>query len=319
MAEEKDKKEQAADSKKSASEKKEKKAVKEPSAKKAKAGSAAEDTKKAETKKPAAKKKTVKKDDSEKAPEKKKEAKKEAKKEPAKAKPEKAVEKKAVEKKTDTKKADDKKKEDKKEKKPKVKSEKSDYVPRLKVKYHKEIIPALLKKFKYANVMEVPKMTKITLNIGMGDAIQNKNLLDIVVEDLTIVSGQKPVITKAKKSVSNFKLREGYAIGCRVTLRKEKMYEFLDRFISLAVPRIRDFRGVSDKSFDGFGNYNLGVKEQIIFPEIDYDKIEIIHGLDINFVSTANTDEECFELLKLFGMPFVEREVEEEAPEAESA
>ena len=314
MAEEKDKKEQAADSKKPASEKKEKKAVKEPSAKKAKAGSAAEDTKKAETKKPAAKKKTVKKDDSGKAPEKKKEEKKEAKKEPAKAKPEKAVEKKAG-----TKKADDKKKEDKKEKKPKAKSEKSDYVSRLKVKYHKEIIPALLKKFKYANVMEVPKMTKITLNIGMGDAIQNKNLLDIVVEDLAIVSGQKPVITKAKKSVSNFKLREGYAIGCRVTLRKEKMYEFLDRFISLAVPRIRDFRGVSDKSFDGFGNYNLGVKEQIIFPEIDYDKIEIIHGLDINFVTTAKTDEECFELLKLFGMPFVEREVEEEAPEAESA
>ncbi len=313
MAEEKDKKEQAEDSKKSEPAKEEKKAKKDTKAKKTKAEPVAEDTKK-EVKKPAAKKKTEKKEEPAKASDEKQAVKKEAKKDSSKAKKEKADDKKV---KADAKKADSKKKEDKKEKKSKPKTEKSDYVPRLKTRYREEIMPALKKKFNYKNVMEIPKITKITMNIGMGDAIQNKNLLDIVVDDLQVISGQKAVITKAKKSVSNFKLREGYAIGCRVTLRRERMYEFLDRFISLAIPRIRDFRGISDKSFDGFGNYNLGIKEQIIFPEIDYDKIEIIHGLDINFVTTAKTDEECYELLKAFGMPFVERE--EQAAEAESA
>lgn len=183
--------------------------------------------------------------------------------------------------------------------------------PRLQEKYLKEVVPALIKKFAYKNIMEVPKLSKITLNAGVGGALQNKKLLESAIEEMTVISGQKAVTTYAKRSVSNFKLREGTAIGCKVTLRREWMYEFLDRFISMAVPRIRDFRGLSDKSFDGFGNYNLGIKEQIIFPEINYDKVESIHGFNISLTTTAKTDEEAKELLTLMGMPFVRHESDE--------
>ncbi|HQU73207.1 MAG: 50S ribosomal protein L5 [Calditrichaeota bacterium] len=178
------------------------------------------------------------------------------------------------------------------------------YVPTLKKKYNDEIVQALRKRFEYKSVMEVPKLTKINLNMGVGDAVQDKKLLESAVEDLTMISGQKPAITAAKKSISNFKLRDGMKIGCRVTLRGVRMYEFLERFINLAVPRIRDFRGLPDKSFDGRGNYSVGAREQIIFPEINVDKVDRIRGLDITFVTTAKSDEEAYELLKLFGMPF---------------
>ena len=180
----------------------------------------------------------------------------------------------------------------------------ADYIPRMFDRYKKEIVPYMIKKFNYKNVNEVPKLTKICLNMGVGDAKQDPKLLESAINDLAIISGQKPAVTSAKKSISNFKLRTGMKIGCRVTLRRFKMYEFLDRFISIAVPRIRDFRGLADKAFDGKGNYSLGIKEQIIFPEINVDKIDRIRGLDITLVTNAKSDEESFELLSAFGMPF---------------
>lgn len=176
--------------------------------------------------------------------------------------------------------------------------------PRLKEKYHKEIIPALKDKFQYTSVMQVPKLVKICINKGIGAAVADKKLVDVGVEELTMIAGQRAVPTKAKHSISNFKLREEMPIGAKVTLRGDKMYEFMDRLMSVALPRVRDFRGISDKSFDGRGNYTLGVKEQIIFPEISIDKVNRISGMDISFVTTAQNDEECFELLKAFGMPF---------------
>ena len=175
---------------------------------------------------------------------------------------------------------------------------------RFKDKFNKEVTPALMSKFEYTSVMQVPKVDKIVINMGVGDAVQNTKALDAAVEDLTIISGQKPVITKAKKSIAGFRLREGMPIGTKVTLRGERMYEFLDKLISVSLPRVRDFRGVSKKSFDGRGNYTLGVKEQLIFPEIDYDKVSKIRGMDIVIVTTANSDEEARELLTQFGMPF---------------
>jgi large subunit ribosomal protein L5 len=180
----------------------------------------------------------------------------------------------------------------------------SEYVSRAFNNYKKEIVPYMMKKFGYKNVNQVPKVLKISLNMGIGDAKQDMKLLDSAINDLTIISGQKPAITKAKKAISNFKLRAGMPIGCNVTLRRQRMYDFLDKFISIAVPRIRDFRGLSDSSFDGRGNYSIGVKEQIIFPEINVDKIDRIRGLDVTFVTSADSDEEAFELLKSFGMPF---------------
>ncbi|WP_161890003.1 50S ribosomal protein L5 [Pontibacter russatus] len=176
---------------------------------------------------------------------------------------------------------------------------------RFKEKYDKEVVPALKEKFQYKNIMQVPKLTKISINKGIGAAVSDKKLVDIGVEELTTITGQKAVSTIAKKSVSNFKLREGMPIGARVTLRGEKMYEFLDRLVTVALPRVRDFRGINAKGFDGRGNYTLGIKEQIIFPEISIDKIKAISGMDITFVTTAQTDEESYELLKAFGMPFV--------------
>lgn len=176
---------------------------------------------------------------------------------------------------------------------------------RMKDFYKTEVVPGLVKKFNYQNPMEVPKLDKIVINMGVGEAKENPKALESAVSDLTIISGQKPIITKAKKSIANFKLREGMAIGCKVTLRGEKMYDFADRLISLALPRVRDFRGVSADSFDGRGNYALGIKEQLIFPEISYDKIDKVRGMDIIFVTTAKTDEEAKELLTLMGMPFV--------------
>lgn len=176
--------------------------------------------------------------------------------------------------------------------------------PRLKEKYLAEVLPALREKYQYKSVMQVPKITKISINKGIGAAVADKKLVDIGVEELTTITGQKAVATRSKKAISNFKLRENMPIGARVTLRGDKMYEFLDRMISVALPRVRDFKGISEKGFDGRGNYTLGVKEQIIFPEIQIDKVNKISGMDITFVTTATTDEECYELLKLFGMPF---------------
>jgi large subunit ribosomal protein L5 len=176
--------------------------------------------------------------------------------------------------------------------------------PRLKEKYNKDIAPALMEKFEYSSIMQVPKVTKIVVNKGIGAAVADKKLVDLGVEELTTITGQRAVATKAKNSISNFKLREGMPIGARVTLRGDKMFEFLDRLLSIALPRVRDFRGVKDKGFDGLGNYTLGVKEQIIFPEISIDKVNKITGMDITFVTSANSDEEAFELLKAFGMPF---------------
>jgi len=175
---------------------------------------------------------------------------------------------------------------------------------RLKAMYLKEIVPAMTKKFGYKNVMEVPKIEKIVINMGVGEAKDNAKLLESAAKDLEIISGQKPVITKAKKSIANFKIREGMSIGCKVTLRGERMYEFADRLINLALPRVRDFRGVNPNAFDGRGNYALGIREQLIFPEIDFDKVDKVRGMDIIFVTTAKTDEEARELLTLFGMPF---------------
>jgi large subunit ribosomal protein L5 len=175
---------------------------------------------------------------------------------------------------------------------------------RLREKYKKEIVPALMNKFGYKNVMEVPKLEKIVVNIGVGEAIQNVKLLDSAMSDLSNITGQKPAIKRAKKAISNFKLKAGMPIGCMVTLRKNRMYEFFDRLVNVAIPRIRDFRGIPPKSFDGRGNYNLGLEEQIIFPEIEYDKVEKIRGMNITICTTAKTDEEAFELLKTMGMPF---------------
>ena len=175
---------------------------------------------------------------------------------------------------------------------------------RLKEKFKNDITPALMSKFEYSSVMQVPKIEKIVINMGVGDAVQNSKSLDAAVEDLEIISGQKPVITKAKKSIAGFRLREGMPIGTKVTLRGERMYDFLDKLVSIALPRVRDFRGVSKNAFDGRGNYTLGVKEQLIFPEIDYDKVSKVRGMDIVIVTTANTDEEARELLTQLGMPF---------------
>ena len=175
---------------------------------------------------------------------------------------------------------------------------------RLKEMYVKDVAPALMKKFEYKSVMQIPKLEKIVINVGCGEARENSKALDAVVSDLKQITGQAPVICKAKKSVANFKLREGMAIGAKVTLRGDRMYEFLDRLFNLALPRVRDFRGINPNSFDGRGNYSMGIKEQLIFPEIDYDKIDKIRGMDINIVTTAQTDEEARELLKLMGAPF---------------
>ncbi len=178
------------------------------------------------------------------------------------------------------------------------------YVPRLKEKYQKEVVPQLMKEFQYRNIMEVPRLEKIVLNCAMGEAISNIKLLDAAVQELSLIAGQKAVVTKAKKSIAGFKLRKGMPIGCKVTLRGDRMYDFLDKLISIAIPRIRDFRGLTSRSFDGRGNYSMGVKEQYIFPEIDYDKVEMVHGFDITICTTAETDEEAKALLKYLGMPF---------------
>jgi len=170
--------------------------------------------------------------------------------------------------------------------------------------YEKEIVPALVRKFKYKNVMQVPRMTKIVVNVGLGEAIQNIKALDAASNDIALIAGQKPVITKASKSIASFKLRKGMPIGCMVTLRRERMYEFYQKLVTIVLPRVRDFRGVSPKSFDGRGNYTMGLKEQIIFPEIEYDKVDRARGMNITVTTTAVTDEEAFELLKLTGMPF---------------
>ena len=175
---------------------------------------------------------------------------------------------------------------------------------RLKDKYLNEVVPGLQEQFKYTNVMAIPKLVKVVVNIGLGEAVQNPKALDAALNDLTLITGQKPVVTRAKKSIAGFKLREGMPVGVKVTLRGDRMYEFVDRLLSVALPRVRDFRGVSPKSFDGRGNYSLGLKEQLIFPEIEYDKIDKLRGMEIVFATTAKTDEEGRALLKLLGMPF---------------
>ena len=175
---------------------------------------------------------------------------------------------------------------------------------RLKEKYEKEVLPKLMKENKYTSAMQAPRMTKITINIGLGEATQNAKVLETALGDLTAIVGQKPVLTRAKKSISNFKLRQGSAIGCAVTLRRDRMFEFFDRLTNIAMPRIRDFRGVNPKSFDGRGNFNLGLKEQLIFPEIDYDKIDKVRGMTISITTTARTDDEARQLLTELGMPF---------------
>jgi large subunit ribosomal protein L5 len=196
-----------------------------------------------------------------------------------------------------------------KEKDTKAESKPEEKVPaRLYEKYKKEIVPAMMKFFTYKSIMQVPKLEKICINMGVGQATQDQKILEDAAREMELIVGQKPAITKAKKSVSNFKLREGVSIGCRVTLRQSKMFEFLDRFINVSVPRIRDFRGVSEKSFDGRGNFTIGIKEHIIFPEVNVDKLTRMYGMDITIVTTAKTDQEAFELLKNFGMPFRKKE-----------
>ena len=175
---------------------------------------------------------------------------------------------------------------------------------RLKDNYKNEIVKAMMQKFGYKNIMEVPKLEKMVINVGVGEAIQNSKALDATVGDITAITGQRPIITKAKKSIAAFKLREGMKIGCKVTLRGDRMYNFADKLFNVALPRVRDFRGISPKSFDGRGNFSLGIREQLIFPEIEYDKIDKVRGMDIIFVTTARTDEEARELLRLLGMPF---------------
>lgn len=176
--------------------------------------------------------------------------------------------------------------------------------PRLKDRYTKEIVPVLMKEFSYTSIMQVPKLTKVVVHVTLGEATQNIKVLDAAERELAVITGQKPLMTKSKRAIAGFKLKQGVPLGCKVTLRGERMYEFLDRLISMALPRIRDFRGLSAKSFDGRGNYSFGLKEQFIFPEIDYDKVEMVHGLDIAVCSTAKTDKECRELLRLIGIPF---------------
>ncbi|WP_121116404.1 50S ribosomal protein L5 [Croceibacterium ferulae] len=185
------------------------------------------------------------------------------------------------------------------------------YTPRLKTDYNDRIAQAMMEKFGYANRMEIPRLEKITLNMGVGEASQDKKKVQTAAEEMELIAGQKPVITKAKKSIAQFKLREGMPIGCKVTLRRERMYEFLDRLVTVAMPRIRDFRGLNPRSFDGHGNYAMGLKEQIIFPEISYDRIEKVRGMDIIVTTTAKTDDEARELLRLFGFPFPAAEAEE--------
>lgn len=192
-----------------------------------------------------------------------------------------------------------------------IESTVSAVAPRMIAKYREQVVPNLMKRFGYSNVMQAPRLLKISLNRGVGDAVGDQKLLNNAIDELQLITGQKALVTKAKKAISNFKLREGMPIGAKVTLRGAKMYEFLDRFISVAVPRIRDFRGLPDKSFDGHGNYTLGIKEQIIFPEIDVDKVGRIDGIDITIVTTATTDEEAYALLKELGMPFRKRETAE--------
>ncbi len=177
-------------------------------------------------------------------------------------------------------------------------------VPRLKKRYKEEIVEILSKEFKYKNLMQVPKLEKIVLNMGLGEAIENKKLLETAIDEMQLISGQRPVRTRAKKSVASFKVRKGMEIGCKTTLRGDRMYEFLDRFINIALPRVRDFKGVSKNSFDGRGNFAVGIKEQIIFPEIDYDKVEKIHGMDVIICTSAKSDEEAQKLLEAFGMPY---------------
>jgi large subunit ribosomal protein L5 len=178
------------------------------------------------------------------------------------------------------------------------------YVPRLQKKYREEVVPALMEQFQYGSIMEVPRLVKISLNQGIGEATQDKKIVDTAINEMTLVAGQRAVPTRARKSISNFKLRDGMTIGSRVTLRRERMYDFLDRLISVALPRVRDFRGINDKSFDGRGNYSMGITEHIIFPEIDLDKVSRITGMDVTFVTTANTDAEALALLKGLGLPF---------------
>ncbi len=186
------------------------------------------------------------------------------------------------------------------------------YIPRLRTRYDDEIVKAMTEKFGYTNRNQVPKIEKITLNMGVGEASQDKKKVQTAAEEMELIAGQKPVITKAKKSIAQFKLREGMPIGCKVTLRRERMYEFLDRLITVAMPRIRDFRGLNPKSFDGRGNYAMGLKEQIVFPEISYDRIEKVRGLDIIVTTTAQTDDEARELLRLFGFPFPAEEAQQQ-------
>jgi len=181
-------------------------------------------------------------------------------------------------------------------------------IPRLHTFYYEQVVPAMMKRFDYSSVMQVPKLQKICLNMGIGDATQDLKMLQSAVNELELISGQRPVVTKAKNAISNFKLRQGMPIGAMVTLRRERMFEFLDRFINISSPRIRDFRGFNDKSFDGRGNYSIGIKEQIIFPEIDVDKVSKISGLDVSFVTSARTDEEAYALLQEFGFPFRKRD-----------
>ena len=190
----------------------------------------------------------------------------------------------------------------------------ADYTPRMKQRYDEQIVKAMTEKFGYKNALEVPKLEKVTLNMGVGEASQDKKKVQTAAEEMALIAGQKPVITKAKKSIAQFKLREGMPIGCKVTLRRERMYEFMDRLVTVAMPRIRDFRGLNPKSFDGRGNYAMGLKEQIIFPEISYDQIDKVRGMDIIVTTTAKTDDEARELLRLFGFPFpAEESAEKEA------
>ncbi len=190
------------------------------------------------------------------------------------------------------------------------------YTPNLKVVYKEKIIPKLLKIFNYSNIMEVPKINSISLNMGIGDAKNSSKDLDSALEEMALISGQKPIVTRAKKDISNFKIRKGWPVGCKVTLRSDRMFEFLERLVSIALPRTRDFRGLSFKSFDGRGNYNFGVKEQIIFTEIDYDKIQSIRGMDITITTSAKTDNEAYELLKLFGLPLRNKSEKQNIEEA---
>lgn len=201
-------------------------------------------------------------------------------------------------------KAADKPKSTAKKASPKKSSAKTAYIPRLRTHYKEKVVEALMKHFKYDNVMQVPRIDKIVINMGLGNAREDANVLKGALADLTVITGQKPQVTYAKKPISNFKIRENDPVGARVTMRRDRMYDFLDRLLALAVPRIRDFRGLPNRSFDGRGNYSFGIVEQIIFPEIDYDKIDTIRGMDVTLVTTAETDEEAYELLKAFGFPF---------------